>query len=116
MSAQTKKDDGGTRLTEGAAVSGSASDQRPHDATIMALPKRQRDALIQIALNCDAVHHPRTLAALEQKGLIVGRDEVLGGRFPVTIRRFDTPLSVHIAVCEWCSTQEASGCSPETQG
>lgn len=71
--------------------------------SISELTKRQRDVLLQISMNCDQFHHPRTLKALEDRGFIVGRDEVLGGRFPVRIRRYDVPLPVHIAVCEWAS-------------
>ena len=47
MSAQTKDDDG-TRLTEGAAVSVSASDQRPHDEpTFGAVPCEGCDTVAQ---------------------------------------------------------------------
>ena len=73
---------------------------------IAKLPRRQRDVLLQVAFNNDAGHHQRTLQALAVRGLILSEMETLGGRFPVQIRRYYTPIQVHMAVCAWCSKQE----------
>jgi hypothetical protein len=68
------------------------------------LTPRQEQVLGQIAIGIDGGHHPRTLEALERRGLIEGRDEViplLRGR--LTIRRYVMPIAAHIAWCEWCA-------------
>lgn len=81
---------------------GISMNQELH-ALISGLTKRQRDVLGQIAMSCDSGHHPRVLAALLRQGLIEEGEEVLPGRLPVTVKRYRTPIAVHIAWCEWCS-------------
>lgn len=78
-----------------------------------ALTEKQREVLGEIAVNQDGGHHRRTLESLQRKGFIVSVDEVLGGRFPVHIKRWYTPVHVHIAWCEWCSLQGESIKEPQ---
>lgn len=70
------------------------------EALIRRLSRAQRAVLDAIAINDDRGHHPRTCEALARKGLIVMRPEVLPGRFPITIKRYDMPLLAHMA---WCN-------------
>lgn len=70
---------------------------------IEGLTEKQREVLGMIAMNQDGGHHPRTMEALMKRGLIEQYDEILGGRFPVRIKRYALPIYVHIAWCEWCS-------------
>lgn len=73
-------------------------------AAIDKLPPKQLDALSQVYMNNDAGHPRRTLEALEKKGLVVSKEQTLGGRFPVTIRRYDFPaIAAHAAWCQWVS-------------
>ncbi len=51
------------------------------------LSDKQAEVLGQIAIGDINGHDPRVLKALEAKGLLVGYDDVLGGRFPVRIRQ-----------------------------
>jgi hypothetical protein len=67
------------------------------------LTDKQRDVLGAIAINQDGGHHPKTLAALRKFGLISRREEFKGGWFPMTVVRYDVPVDIHIAWCEWCS-------------
>jgi hypothetical protein len=77
---------------------------------IQALSPNQRHVLDLIAINEDRGHHPRTLESLERRHLIVARDELLGGRFPVRIKRYDVPTPVHMAWCALCAKEvEAAG-------
>lgn len=73
------------------------------DAVIGRLTEKQQYVLGCVAINDDGCHHPATLKKLERLGLIIGRDEHLGGRFPMTIRRYEMPLPIHIRWCDWCS-------------
>jgi hypothetical protein len=70
-----------------------------------ALTPAQRDVLGLIAINQDAGHHPATLAALAQRGLIVGYRQTLPGFPPVEITRWEVPVDVHIQWAEWCAAQ-----------
>jgi hypothetical protein len=81
-----------------------------------ALPESQRNVLNAIAINEDAGHSPRTLKALEDKGLIVGHTQTLAGTPPVKVTRWEVPLAVHVQWAEWCSRQvEEDGQHPPTQ-
>jgi hypothetical protein len=72
---------------------------------IAKLPERQRDVLGQICLNNDSGHHKKTLEALERKGFIKSYEQVLGGHFPVRIKRYTySSIAVHMAWCMWAST------------
>lgn len=75
------------------------------------LSPQQRDVIDQIGCNIDIGHHPRTLDSLERMGLIESFNEVLGGRFPIRVKRYEMPLWVHIQWCEWCS-REVTGQQP----
>jgi hypothetical protein len=70
-----------------------------------ALTGAQRRVLGLVAINEDGGHHPKVLAALEAKGLIVGHEVTLPGRLPGTIIRWEMPIGVHIQWCEWCAQQ-----------
>lgn len=71
---------------------------------MVALTRPQREVLDQIAVGQDGGHHPRVLAVLEAKGLIVGYDTV-EGHPPLHVTRWEVPLSVHIQWAEWCAQQ-----------
>lgn len=70
-----------------------------------ALTERQRFVLGNIAIGLDGGHHPRTLVALAEKGLIVGHRETLPGHPPVEVTRWEVPVDVHIQWAEWCAAQ-----------
>ena len=80
-------------------------------AAIRSLSPRQRDVLGAIAINFDGGHHPRTLAVLEAKGLIVGEVGTLPPRpgdpawTAVRVRRYYVPLPIHVVWCAWCAEQ-----------
>lgn len=78
-------------------------------AAVRGVRPKQRSVLAAVAFGDDSGHHPETLKALERRGLIEGIDQRLGGRFPVTIRRYFMPIHVHVAFCEWCSRADAGG-------
>ena len=69
------------------------------------LPKKQLEVFQHIATGMDGCHHPRTLKALEDKGLIVATKRVMGGTFPVTITFYSVPYAIHYDWCQWCSEQ-----------
>lgn len=80
-------------------------------ADIQKLRKRQREVLGQIAINNDGGHHPKTLKALQSKGLIVAEQQEVRGPFrgtTMTITRWYVPIAVHMVWCTWCSEQESS--------
>lgn len=70
-----------------------------------ALTAAQRDVLGQIAISQDGGHHPKVLAALEDKGLIVGYRQMLGGHPPLEVIRWVLPIGVHIQWAAWCAEQ-----------
>ena len=74
---------------------------------IQRLTPHQQEVLGWIAMNEDGGHHPKTLQVLERLGLIVAEPQVLGGRLPVRVTRYSTPIFVHLAYCAWASTQVA---------
>ena len=67
----------------------------------------QRRAFEAIATGQDGGHHPKSIAALLEKGLIlqswrvVGRD-ALGD---IEVPGYWVPFNTHIRWCEWCSAQ-----------
>ncbi len=74
---------------------------------IKGLTVKQKNVMGMVAMNRDGGHHPKTLAVLVERGLIDEYDERLGGRgerFPITIKRYEMPIHVHIPFCRWCST------------
>lgn len=71
-----------------------------------ALTPAQRDVIGQIAIGMDGGHGPRTLAALERMGLIVGYDERASGVLgPMRIRRYEVPVAVHMQWAQWCASR-----------
>ena len=77
------------------------------------LSETQAKAFELIAINQDGGHHPRTLEALEKKGLITKHEVQTYGkgnspidRIPMIIYRYSVPLAVHIEWCEWISKEE----------
>ena len=71
--------------------------------TFKKMTEAQQKVFEQICCNNDKGHHPRTLDSLERKGLIESYKEKLGGRFPVTIKRYNVPIVVHMEWCKWCT-------------
>lgn len=75
------------------------------------LTPRQQEVLGQIAFGHDGGgFHPKTLEALEQKGLIVGHDALLPGsgtspieRIPMRVRVYEVPLAIHAEYWQWCA-------------
>jgi hypothetical protein len=81
-----------------------------------ALSQAQRDVLGLVAVGDDVGHNPITLAALEAKGLVVARKQLLpgvAGMWPgnvaVEVTRWHVPLPVHMQWCEWCAAQPDEG-------
>lgn len=66
-----------------------------------ALTNGQRNVFNAIAISEDAGHSPRTLKALENKGLIVGHTQTLAGTPPVTVTHWKVPPEVHVQWAEW---------------
>jgi hypothetical protein len=79
------------------------------------LTEAQRHVLGCCAVQQDGGHHPRTLAKLVEFGMLEVR-EVLVGYPPMTTKRHDVPLYVHMLWCEWCSdnvTEEEMAMGPD---
>ncbi len=80
------------------------------NATFDALSPLQREVLSLIAIGNDRGHPAATLLALERRGLIQAHTERYGTGLsegpPVTVTRWEVPLPVHIAWCQWCTDQE----------
>ena len=70
---------------------------------IKLLKPGQRAVFDQICVGNDGGHHPRTLDLLFRKGLVEWYDEDLGGRPPMTVKRYVVPIPIHMAWCEVCS-------------
>ena len=70
------------------------------------LTPKQREMLDRINVGMDERLHPRVVEALMKKGLIEQREETLGGRFPVRIKRYSTNAQVSLAWCEWCAAHD----------
>jgi len=71
--------------------------------TFKNLTKAQQKVFEQICCNNDKGHYSRTLDSLEHKGFIESYEQNLGGRFPVTIKRYNVPYHIHYEWCQWCS-------------
>jgi hypothetical protein len=82
-------------------------------AAIQTLTPRQQHVLGCIAMNEDGGHHPRTLRVLLDTGLIEASTETLGGRWPVRVTRYHTPLFVHLAYCAWASAHDVEEDAPD---
>lgn len=70
------------------------------------LSKRQQDVLgwVAIGVDLDLGHHPRTLASLVKLGLIEEYEEHQPGALGMLrVKRYATPLHVHVAWCYWCA-------------
>lgn len=50
-------------------------------------------------------HHPKVIAELERRGLIVGQDVEVGrDRYgPIVVREHQMPLAQHMRWCQWCA-------------
>ena len=74
--------------------------------TFQGLTPAQDRVLAQIATGNDGAHHPATLKALEDKGLIESEEvkDNYGG-LPFTYRRYYVPFPIHLEWCEWCASQ-----------
>lgn len=76
------------------------------------LTKAQEDALAQIALLSDGSGmNPRTLRVLEERGLIVGEDVVVGRDVlgPIVVRKYQMPIQEHMRWCAWCAANVSDG-------
>jgi hypothetical protein len=80
---------------------------------IQTLTPHQQHVLGCIAMNEDGGLHPRTVQALLTQGLIEATTETLGGRWPVTVTRYHTPVFVHLAYCAWASAQDVEEDAPD---
>lgn len=70
------------------------------------MTKAQRELFERLAIGMDGPMHPKTIAALKDKGLVErGPDRVLGrDRFGViAVPDYYVPLHIHAQWCEWCS-------------
>ena len=75
----------------------------------------QRHVLGMCAIQQDGGHSQRTLDKLVGFGMLEIR-EVLLGYPPMTIKRYDVPLYVHMLWCAWCSnnvTEEELAMGPD---
>jgi len=76
------------------------------------LTKHQDEVFGQIAIGNDMSHHPKTLEVLLRKELIVKRETKMYGtgntvidRMPMTVYRYEVPISIHAEWCQWCAAQ-----------
>jgi hypothetical protein len=83
------------------------------ESVIRKLPKVQRRALDNLAIGLPAQASQRTLAALADRGLIVGHAQTSRDRFGVmTWIEYEVPIAAHMAWCAICS-EEWDAMSPE---
>lgn len=76
---------------------------------IRKLPPRQREVFDRVCIGQDEGNPPRSLQALERKGLIESREERIPfGNLMMTIRRYSTPIPIHYAWCTVCSAEIAA--------
>jgi hypothetical protein len=75
--------------------------------TFAGLTEGQDRVFAQICSGNDRGHHPSTLKALEQKGMIVRRERTLSGFPPVIINCYDFDIGWHMKWCAWCEQQES---------
>lgn len=72
----------------------------------MGLTAKQLDALGQIALGNDGGHHPKTLKALQERGLIERHAvRAVGERLPFYDIHYSVPIPIHMQWCAWCDAQ-----------
>jgi hypothetical protein len=68
------------------------------------LTSRQRDVLGLIACCQDQFHHPRTIKALLDRGLIQEYIEERSGALGILrVKRYTMDWATHMAWCQWCS-------------
>ena len=81
----------------------------PISSRFRKLPKKQLEAFEMIAIGWRFGHHPATLKALEQKGLIEYEEKILGrDRLgPIIVKAPFVPIPIHIEWCEWCAEHYA---------
>lgn len=79
-------------------------------STFRNLGEYQTKVFESIAIGQDGGHHPRTLEALERKGLIEKYEQSIRGvgdtvvdRIPMVIYRYRVPIYIHIEWCRWCA-------------
>lgn len=85
------------------------------EQSIRKLSEAQRNVLDLIAIGAESGFHPRTLAKLEQLGLIESEQaSQMTGLGLFTWTRYFMPIRVHIAWCSVCSS-EFDALSPEEQ-
>lgn len=83
------------------------------EAVIRNLPKAQRRALDNLSCGLSAGASQRTLAALADRGLIVGQERTSRDRFGVmTWIEYEVPIPVHMAWCAVCA-EEWDALAPE---
>ena len=78
------------------------------DHPCIGMTAAQRAAFEQIATNGYGPFHPKVIAALLARGLIVrSEDEILGrDAFGIiSIPTYAVPIPFHMQWCEWCSEQ-----------
>lgn len=78
--------------------------------SISDLPKKQREALGLISIGQDGRVHQLTAEILKIKGLIESSSQVVPGWPPITVKRYEMPIHVHIVWCNWCADK-----CPETE-
>jgi hypothetical protein len=79
--------------------------QARHPAVEKRCSRVQIEAFERIATGDDGGHAPRTLAALEKRGLITLHETLVPGDVPVRVKIPVVPLPVHYAWCAWCTEQ-----------
>ena len=69
------------------------------------LTNAQSDVFEQIAVgnDNDGGHNPKVLDRLEKMGLLTSKSQILSGFPPVTIKRYEVPIDIHMEWCQWCS-------------
>lgn len=85
------------------------------------LSAAQQSAFEQIASGWSggSEFHPRTMKALEDKGLVVGSDFVSRDHWPpITVRQYELTSGAHEEWCSWCDENfdecprcEGQGCT-----
>lgn len=81
--------------------------QQEFNRTMRSLTVAQKRVLGCVAINQDQFHHPKVLKALEDRGLILGHDRVLGGGVPVRVREYHVPQPLHMFWCAYCARGKA---------
>lgn len=77
---------------------------KPIKQLISELSEEEREVLGQIAMNMDSGHDPVIVEKLVNLLLVESdEDSFLRNTFGVAVRRYYTPLHVHLAWCAWCA-------------